>query len=214
MFSEIIGPDTFRVNQNNNAYTNVLAANNLFFAEFAACFCKTPNHTAESYYKLARSIALPYLPVTDFTPAFDGHLLNKNTRNAETILLRYPLNYHLNETTHRTNLQLYANDLYPIDLPSTTLAVQNIIRLSLNEIPTVEKFTETFEPYVRGDFKQWSYLVDDEVVVRNHVAGAGGFLQQIINGYAGIKLQDDGLVVEKSSVPPGATSLILNGKAQ
>lgn len=212
MFSlDIIGPDVSQQRHTNNAYTNVLAATNLFFAEFAACVCKPDNHQTDAYYKLARSIALPHVNESDFTPAYDGYQAATSTQEAETILLRYPLNYPLNESTHRNNLRAYAANLERSNVPSTTYAVQNIVRLSLAEIPTAEQFTRSYEPYVRGDFKQWSHFVGAEIVVRNHVSGAAGFLQQILNGYAGIKVTDDGLVVEKAVLPPGASVLTLNG---
>lgn len=188
-----------------------MAATNLYFAEFAACVCNSSDHDKDSYYKLARSLALSYLNETNLTPAYEGMLFSTPFREAETILLRYPLNYELNETTHLNNLRVYAANLQLSNVPSTTYAVQNIVRLSLGDTPTAQQFTRTYETYVRGDFKQWSQLAGNEIVVRNHVAGAAGFLQQILNGYAGIKVQDDGLVVEKAVLPPGATKLILNG---
>lgn len=189
-----------------------MAATNLYFAEFAACFCNSTDHNTDNYFKIARSIALPYSNENDYTPAFDGFYATTRTRQADTIHLRYPLNYQLNETTHRNNLRVYAANLVLNNVPSTTYAVQNIVRLSLGEIPTDKQFSRSHEPYTEGDFKQWKQSVGDDIVVRNHVAGAAGFLQQILNGYAGIKVQDDGLVVENAVLPPGTRRLTLNGK--
>lgn len=189
-----------------------MASTNLFFAEFAACFCNYSNHEAGSFNKLARSIALPYDSQTDYTPAHNVFKASTRTKEADTILLRYPLNYQLNDTVHRNNLRVYAANLDRIGAPSTTYAVQNIVRLSLGDVPTEEQFVRSYEPYVRGDFKQWTQWLGEEIVVRNHVAGAGGFLQQILIGYAGIRELEDGLVVEKAVLPLGATKLIVNGE--
>lgn len=212
--SDVIGPDGSHVNRNNNAYTNVLAAYNLYFAEFAACYCELSDHDTDSFFKLARSIELPHANDTDYTPAFDGFLPETPTREADTILLSYPLQYPMNETTQRNNLRIYAANLAGTNLPSTTFAVQNIARLGIGEIPTTVQFERSYRPYVRSSFKLWTQYDDpgNRIVVRNHVSGAGAFLQQIINGYAGIRLRDDGLLIQGTALPPGATRLVLNGK--
>lgn len=136
-------------------------------------------------------------------------MLNHTTNEAETILLNYPLNYPLNVSTHRNNLGLY--EVAESGSQSTTYAVQNIVRLGLGETLTVAQFEESFVPFLRSEFQLWSQYRSNDLASRNHVAGAGAFLQQIINGFAGIRLLDDGLVISNVQLPPGTNRLMLNG---
>lgn len=45
----------------------------------------------------------------------------------------------------------------------------------------------------------------------NFLTGAGGFLQSVINGYAGLKLRLDGLYIERPQLPEGVQFLSLTG---
>lgn len=94
---------------------------------------------------------------------------------------------------------------------STTYSIQNIVRLGLGVTPTIAQFEESFVPFVRSEFQLWSQYVGSSLVNRNHVAGSGAFLQQIINGFAGIRLLEDGLLISNVELPPGTTRLMLNG---
>lgn len=140
---------------------------------------------------------------------YDGFLPNSAIEEAETIFLNYPLNYPLNVSTHRNNLRSY--EVSKTETASTSYALQNIVRLGLGETPTAAQFEASFVPFVRSEFQLWSQYNGSALVNRNHVAGAGGFLQQIINGFAGIRLLDDGLVISNVQLPPGTTRLMLNG---
>lgn len=183
---------------------------------FAACHCSATAYTPKPdlYLNQARSIQLPHLSASDVTPLFqDFSFDSTNTiSEAEIILLNYPLNFPLNSSTHRNNLRSY--EVTQAGAPSTTYAVQNIVRLGLAETPTLAQFEQSFVPFVRSEFQLWSEFNGNTLVNRNHVAGAGGFLQQIINGFAGIRLLDDGLVISNVQLPPGTTRLMLNGNCK
>lgn len=152
---------------------------------------------------------MPYNSTQDVTPTYPG-LFNSDINEAETIFLNYPINYPLNVSTHRNNLK--ENEIIKTGAPSMSYAVQNIVRMALGDTLTLAQFEESFVPFVRSEFQLWSQYNGSVLVNRNHVAGAGGFLQQIINGFAGVRLLDDGFVISNMQLPPGTTRLMLNGK--
>lgn len=96
-----MGPDEDHWDVNNNAYTNVIAAMNLNFGEFASCVCnKTLNVSkveAEGFAKIARKINLIYDQKNDYHPQHDGYKLGTTIKQADAVLLGYPLQYKMKE---------------------------------------------------------------------------------------------------------------------
>lgn len=45
----------------------------------------------------------------------------------------------------------------------------------------------------------------------NFITGAGGFMQSILNGYAGLKVRMDGLHIDRPLLPVNVTRLSLTG---
>lgn len=58
----------------------------------------------------------------------------------------------------------------------------------------------------------WSEVITGEIGAINFMTGSGGFLQAIINGYAGIRIYIDRLEINNSRVPANAELLSINGK--
>ncbi len=52
--------------------------------------------------------------------------------------------------------------------------------------------TKSYQPYLRGPFNVLAETPTSDAV--NFVTGAGGFLQQVIYGYTGLRLGERGLV--------------------
>lgn len=83
------------------------------------------------------------------------------------------------------------------------------------DIDDVEKATEilnrSYSVYQRKPFYVWTEVTEQYEGAGNFITGAGGFLQAIINGYGGIRLRDDQLIVTRSRLPPETTQLSFNG---
>lgn len=54
-------------------------------------------------------------------------------------------------------------------------------------------------------------LPDEPTGAVNFLTGAGGFLQSVLNGYAGLKLRLDGLYIERPQLPEGVQFLSVRG---
>lgn len=61
----------------------------------------------------------------------------------------------------------------------------------------------------------WNEIVTDadgsNSGAHNFLTGAGGFLQSLLSGYAGLKLRLDGLHIDRPQLPATATGLSLTG---
>jgi trehalose/maltose hydrolase-like predicted phosphorylase len=108
-----MGPDEDHWNITNNAFTNVIAAMNLNFGEFAGCVCKSVLNVKEKDYehfsKIARKIKLIYDKKYDYFPQFEGYKIGTSIKQADAVLLSYPLQYKMKMETKRKNLLIYEN---------------------------------------------------------------------------------------------------------
>lgn len=94
-----MGPDEDHEDIDNNVYTNVNAAINLFFGDFAGCVCKdilgVSEEEYENFVKIATSLTLLYDPERDFHPQFEGYN-GETIKQADAVLLGFPLQLPMN----------------------------------------------------------------------------------------------------------------------
>lgn len=94
-----MGPDEDHHDIDNNVYTNVNAAINLFFGDFAGCACKDVLQVSEADYanfeKIARSLKLIYDTERDFHPQYEGYG-DEIIKQADAVLLGFPLQLPMN----------------------------------------------------------------------------------------------------------------------
>ncbi len=66
----------------------------------------------------------------------------------------------------------------------------------------------SYAPHLRGDFDALAETPGNDAV--NFLTGAGGFLQQVIFGYSGLRLDESGLARRfKPLLPPGVRRITL-----
>lgn len=91
----VMGPDEDVWDVDNNPYTNVNAAINLYFGDFAICACKdvlkVPEDDYENFAKIARSLVLLYDAEKDYHPQFENFNGSIPVKQADTVLLGFPL---------------------------------------------------------------------------------------------------------------------------
>lgn len=73
------------------------------------------------------------------------------------------------------------------------------------------KFEKSYSVYIREPFYVWSEAIKGTDGVGNFITGAGGFLQSVINGYGGIRLNFDDMIIRKGFLPSGTKKLKFNG---
>ncbi|XP_055591890.1 protein-glucosylgalactosylhydroxylysine glucosidase-like isoform X2 [Uranotaenia lowii] len=220
----VMGPDEDHETVTNNAYTNVAAAYALYFGDLTKCMCgkKSKNSTApqldemtpQSWSSLAGRLKLLYDSTHDYHPQFQGYELGTVIKQADTVLLGYPLNYqHLRMTprTRSNDLRFYERVTRATG-PAMTWAMHAINHLDLGEIEDAERnFERSYRSYVRAPFHVWCEVPPDQTGAVNFITGAGGFLQAIINGFAGVRLYLDRLEINRPRLLPGTQGLTIKG---
>lgn len=94
--------------------------------------------------------------------------------------------------------------------PAMTWAIHTIGHLDLGQFKEAERmFFKSYKQYMRAPFNVWSENGDGSDGAGNFITGAGGFLQSIINGYAGVRLRQGELVITKPLVLPRTTRLYI-----
>uniref|UniRef100_A0A182MI62 Protein-glucosylgalactosylhydroxylysine glucosidase n=1 Tax=Anopheles culicifacies TaxID=139723 RepID=A0A182MI62_9DIPT len=207
-----MGPDEDHPNVSNNAFTNVMAAHNLFFGEFASCYCRddvVDEDVRKELLKVGKGLTLLYDAEGDFHPQFEGYQTGTPIKQADTVLLIYPLQYPMNESTKANNLLKYSQ-VTRENGPAMTWAIHTIGHLELNQLQEAgAMFDKSYRQYLRAPFNVWSENGNNEPGAGNFITGAGGFLQSIINGYAGIRLHQDRLEIKNTRVTPLTDALHL-----
>ncbi|XP_058818372.1 protein-glucosylgalactosylhydroxylysine glucosidase-like [Topomyia yanbarensis] len=226
----VMGPDEDHENVTNNAYTNVIAAYALYFGELTKCLCSggvqsqnnnrgydlkrapTNHDTGENWSNLARHLKLLYDPKNDYHPQFQGYQLGTIIKQADTVLLGYPLQYQGMTAHTRSNDLRFYEAVTRRSGPAMTWAMHAINHLDLNEIPqALKNFEKSYERYVRGPHLVWNEVEVGDVGATNFITGAGGFLQAVIYGFGGVRIFLDSLQIDNSKLPPNATKFIIKG---
>lgn len=97
----VMGPDEDHDDIDNNVYTNVNAAINLYFGDFASCACKDVLMEVEANYegfeKVAKGLKLLYDEKEDIHPQYEGYEDGTMIKQADVVLLGFPLQLPMKE---------------------------------------------------------------------------------------------------------------------
>lgn len=80
-----------------------------------------------------------------------------------------------------------------------------------DEIEAAKYFQRSYSSYTREPFRVWSESMPGQPAAGNFITGAGGFLQSVINGYGGVRLHFDYMIIKDSFLPAGTSSLEFKG---
>lgn len=163
---------------------------------------------------LASSIALRHDIEQNYILQYDGYTRDIKIKQADVVLLAYPLLHRMDVTTKRNNLNIYAN-VTRASGPAMTWSMHAIGHLDIGDTPSEALFNRTHLPYIRWPFATWNEYVNGIANgAENFITGAGGFLQLIMYGYTGIRLNSNALTINGAQLPPRTTRLILNGTCE
>jgi trehalose/maltose hydrolase-like predicted phosphorylase len=189
----------------DDAYTNAVARKNL---EIAAAASRKLGKPADLRWTLlASKLHLPYDSVSQFFRTYAG--APDSTLGWVTPLLSYPLAVPMSPRAKRAQLEQAFAQLLKRGpgamMGSTILAVG---AAELNDRAMVDSLLPfSYRTHMKGPFLMLSETPTNNAV--NFVTGAGGFLQQVIYGWTGFRLGENGLEPAFAPVLPSTVKRLV-----
>ena len=173
----------------DDAYTNAVAIKNL---EFAVTASKRLGRPADPRWSLLASrLHLPYDSVSQFFRTYEG--APDSTLGWVTPLLSYPLAVPMTPRAKRAQLeQAFAQLLKEGPGAMMGSTILSVGAAELNDRAMMDTLLPfSYRGHLKGPFLMLSETPTNDAV--NFVTGAGGFLQQVIYGWTGLRLGVRGL---------------------
>ena len=204
--THIVSVDEGLIGIGNDTYTNAVARKNLELAALASH--RVGRSPDPAWRRVAEGLYLPYDSAGQYHPTFEGAPEAK--RGSVVPLLAYPLGLPMSEAAKRNDVQnairlmikegggaMMTETLYPV------------IAAELGERALVDTLLPlSYEGHVRPPFYALAETPRNDAV--NFLTGAGGFLQQVVYGYTGLRITDEGLrPVYRPVLPSAITRLVL-----
>ena len=196
---------------NNETYTNAIAKINLELAVKVSNLLDLPQNPA--WKKISEKIVVPFNAEKEFHPLFENASAGEGASlfwSSVVNLLDYPLQMKMSENTKRNDLMHAVKSLEVngagammgsnfLSIIAAELGSNSLLDLTINK---------TLKGYLKPPFNVVSETQTNKSV--NFLTGAGSFLQQVIFGYTGLRITDEGLVAKyKPMLPAGITKLTL-----
>lgn len=203
--NNVVGANEFASTVNDNAFTNGSAITALRYATFAA---KEINIVPDSQWQqVADNIKIYRFKdgTTMEHSKYEGAII----KQADVNLLAYPLNIVNDKETLLKDLKYYEPKL-AVEGPAMGKSVFAVIYARLGDADNAFRlFKESFEPNKRPPF---GALSESATSSNPYFAtGAGGMLQAVIFGFAGLEITDNGIVQNKPCLPKQWKKLTIKG---
>ncbi|XP_069909684.1 protein-glucosylgalactosylhydroxylysine glucosidase isoform X3 [Oryctolagus cuniculus] len=101
----VMPPDEYHAGVDNSVYTNALVQSSLRFAAALAQDLGLP--VPDQWLEVADEIKVPFDPERNFHPEFDGYEPGEEVKQADVVLLGYPVPFPLPPDVRRRNLEIY-----------------------------------------------------------------------------------------------------------
>ncbi|MFZ0040809.1 MAG: discoidin domain-containing protein, partial [Solirubrobacteraceae bacterium] len=192
----VTGPDEENPNVNDEAYTNVAAKTTLDDAVAAA---KVLGISSPANWP-AIAAGLVVRVSGGHHPEYSGYR-NQLVKQADVTLLQYPWQFPMTRKVAQADLNFYVPRTDPMG-PSMDDAVSSIDSSTLGT-PGCSSFVYTersYQPFIRDGFDQFSETKTGGAFT--FMTGIGGFLQEFLYGYSGLRWNTDGVV----RIAPSLTS--------
>ncbi|KAA0724679.1 Protein-glucosylgalactosylhydroxylysine glucosidase [Triplophysa tibetana] len=183
----VIPPDEYYTNVDNSVFTNAVAQSSLRFAlELASHLSHTP---PPEWQNIADKIKIPFDPELMYHPEFDGYTKGTDVKQADTVLLGYPLGVSTTPEVRRNDLEIYETVTDPLG-PAMTWGMFAVGWLELGEAEKAQELLQKCFKNIQKPFQVWSESADGSGCV-NFLTGMGGFLQAVLFGYTGFRVQKE-----------------------
>ncbi|XP_069019380.1 protein-glucosylgalactosylhydroxylysine glucosidase isoform X1 [Embiotoca jacksoni] len=183
----VMPPDEYYYNVNNSVFTNTVAKFSLQFAVELADLLQHP--APKEWQEVAEHIKIPFDQESQYHPEFDGYIKGHPVKQADAVMLGYPLGLPMSLEVRRNDLEAYEPVTDPQG-PAMTWGMFAIGWLELGEAEKAQHLLEKCFKNIQGPFQVWSESSDGSGAV-NFLTGMGGFLQAVLFGYTGFRVQKE-----------------------
>jgi len=186
----VIPPDEYAENVDNSVYTNLIAKFSLEFAINAGNVIgrRTPEHWME----IKNNLKILFNQEQQYHPEYDGYK-GQRIKQADVVLLGFPLMLDMPAQVRYNDLIYYSEKTDP-NGPAMTWSMYCIAWLELGfHDDNVYRVCERSHTNIQPPFNIWTETPNGGTV--NFITGAGGFLQGIWAGFAGIRIHENELFV-------------------
>ncbi len=203
--NNVVGANEFAPNVNDNAFTNGAAITALEFAIKAAnVIGEIPN---PDWQLVSEKIKI--LKLKDGTTKEHENYNGEIIKQADANLLSFPLNIINDKGSILKDLKYYEPKLSK-DGPAMGKSIFSILYARQGDVTNAYRlFKESYVPNQQAPFGALS-----EVATSNFsyfATGAGGMLQSVLFGFAGLDITDDGIIQKNPILPKEWKSLTIKG---
>ena len=205
--NNVIGANEFEENIDNNAFTNGIVK---LVLEYASQAAEALGKTADPDWRhVAENI--PILEFADGTTKENETYSGAEIKQADANLLTYPLGMYTDPEKMRKDLDYYEPRMSPEGPAMGVCTLATIHALLGDKQEAFQLFQKSYIPNQIGPFGVMAECADGKGVAPFFITGAGGMLQTVLAGFAGLKITDDGLVETGQCLPEHWTSLKVKG---
>jgi len=182
VIDDVIPPDEYADHVNNSVFTNVVAQMSLQFAIEIAEFLQLDYPAV--WGKVGGNLKIPFNTQLQMHPEYDGYT-NSTIKQADVILLGFPLGYDMPLAVRQNDLDFYAKVTDP-NGPAMTWGMAAIGYLDVGDLTNAAVNFERSYANIKAPFNIWTETPTGGTV--NFITGAGGFLQGVMFGYPGLRI--------------------------
>ncbi|XP_053923592.1 protein-glucosylgalactosylhydroxylysine glucosidase isoform X2 [Cuculus canorus] len=180
----VMPPDEYHSQVDNSVYTNTVAQRSLNFAADVArdFFIPVP----EEWVDCAEKVKVPFDAERKYHPEYDGYSPGDPVKQADVVLLGYPLMHPMSPEVRRNDLEMY-EPVTEQHGPAMTWSMFAVGWLELKEVQRAQSQLSKCFSNITEPFKIWVENSDGSGAV-NFLTGMGGFLQAVLFGYTGFRI--------------------------
>ena len=204
--NNVMGPDEYHSSVNNSAFINVIASQTLKFAADVAKRFEICPDLITAWTNVSNQMFVPFDTVSQYHPKFDGFTTEDVVKQADTIMLGFPLMLNMSDEVKRNDLTIYEKATTNQG-PAMTWGMFAINWLDLHdEAKAAPMFLRQLKN-IQEPFKIWSENSDGRGAV-NFLTGMGGFIQSVVYGYFGLRFNDTILSFTPYLLPTTNSSVV------
>ncbi|HET9848950.1 MAG TPA: hypothetical protein VFR68_10395 [Candidatus Dormibacteraeota bacterium] len=201
---DVVSVDESLIGIDNDTYTNAVARTNLEIAIAASRILG--QHPDPRWSRIAQRLFIPTDAGREIHPPYEN--ATTEVRASAVPLLAYPLALPMGETVKRNDLRHALHRRKPNGAMMTQV-LYPVVAAELGDRDLVNSLlVDTYQGHLRPPFHVLAERPTNDAI--NFITGAGAFLQQVIFGYTGLRLGDDGLrAAFRPLLPAGIRRIIL-----